>query len=240
MIGFDFGRSFATFTTTGRENNARIQIEAVCDLLGAEREERYVLVASCKAEDTYGPGPLFRRPNYDFCAIFSAEEYLIVRVGLPLTGCWRDSGRITDRFAGVRITLAEAPARLCADTCEVVEATLADEPLVGRTELLGEDGAPLARLTYPIKTMNVNDERWVYQIDTGPVLLPDLDRSAAGAPAARAIEHLNLAFIAWSNLVEGAEFIVQGPVPIAHSDVCVGHYAGVRHVGAHNEVLVLD
>ncbi len=240
MIGFDFGRSFATFTTTGRENNARIQIEAVCDLLRAEREERYVLVASCKAEDTYGPGPLFRQPNYDFCAIFSVEEYLIVRVGLPLTACWRDSGRITDRFAGVRITLAEASVRLCADPREVVEATLADEPLVGRTELLGKDGAPRARLTYPIKTMNVNDDRWVYQIDTGPVLLPDSGRSANEAPAALAIERLDLAFIAWNNLVEGAEFIVQGPVPIAHSDACAGHYAGTRHVCARNEVLVLS
>lgn len=234
MHSFDFGRSFATFTTTGRENNARIQIEAVCDILGPDGEERYVLVASCKAEDTYGAGPLFRLPNYDFCAIFSAEEYLIVRAGLPLTACWRDSGRIAERFAGVRVTLAEVPARVCADAHEVVRATLADAPLVGRSELLGEDGSPVARLTYPIKTMNVNDERCVYQIDTGPVLLPD-----PGRQVSLAIERLDLAFVAWSNLVEGAEFIVQGPVQIAHSDSCAGHYGSARQVVARNEVMVL-
>lgn len=234
MTGFDFGRSFATFTTSGRENNARIQIEAVCDIVGVGGDERYVLVASCKAEDTFGPGPLFRLPNYDFCAIFSAEEYLIVRAGLPLTACWRDSGRIADRFAGVRVTLAEVPARVCADAREIVQATLADAPLVGRTELLGDDGSPVARLTYPIKTMNVNDERWVYQIDTGPVLLPQIGRQTD-----LDIERLDLAFIAWSNLVEGAEFIVQGPVQIAHSDSCAGHYATARQVAARNEVIAL-
>jgi len=235
MTSFDFGRSFATFTTAGRENNARIQIEAVCDIPGADREERCVLAASCKAEDTYGSGPLFRLPNYDFCAIFSAEEYILVRVGLPLTACWRESGRVADRFAGVRITLAEAPARVCADAHEVVRATLGDAPLVGRTELLDDDGSPVARLTYPIKTMNVNDERWVYQIDTGPVLAPDFGRQTD-----LAIERLDLAFIAWSNLVEGAELILQGPVQIAHSDSCAGHYATARQVAARNEVLVLS
>lgn len=234
MTTFDFSRSFATFTTFGRENNARIQIEAVCDLLGPDGEARYVLAASCKAEDTYGPGPLFRQPNYDFCAIFSADEYILVRVGLPLTACWRESGRNCDRFAGVRITLAEVPARACSDAREVVQATLEHERLVGRTELLGDDGSPVARLTYPIKTMNANDQRWVYQTDTGPVLVPDFDRQAD-----LAIERLDLAFIAWSNLVDGAELIVQGPVQVAHTDSCVAHYARAWHVSARNQILAL-
>ena len=61
MTTWDFSRSFATFVTGGRGNNARIQVEAVCEIAGGER---YVLVASCKAEDTYAEENLFREPNY--------------------------------------------------------------------------------------------------------------------------------------------------------------------------------
>ena len=122
----DFGRSFATFVTPGRTNNARIQVEAACEMTGGER---YVLVASCKAEDTYADRDLFKQPNYDFCAIFSDEEYCIVRVGLPVTACWRDSGRNADRFDEVLIDVAEMDADACAAPQAIVEATLDNRPL---------------------------------------------------------------------------------------------------------------
>ncbi len=237
MTACDFGRSFATFVTEGRGNNARIQVEAICDLIAPAGARRYVLVASCKAEDTYAANDLFRLPNYDFCALFSDTEYCIIRAGLPLTACWRDSGRNADRFEQVRIDLTEAPARACADAREVVEATLRNPAqgagLVGVTELLGEGGELRARLQYPIKTMNVNDLRWVYQIDTGPLALPDFDRRVS-----LEVERLDLAFIAW-NTADTAEFIIQRPTQIAHSDSCVAHYREVRKVPARNQVLVL-
>jgi len=234
MTACDFGRSFATFVTEGRGNNARIQVEAICDVVEPGGQTRYVLVASCKAEDTYAAADLFRLPNYDFCAVFSLQEYCIVRAGLPLTACWRDSGLNADRFEEVRIDLAEAPARACEDARAVVQATLGNAPLVGRTELLDADGQVCARLEYPIKTMNANDIEWIYQIDTGPVIVPDLDRQVE-----LGVERLDLAFIAW-NRPDGAELIVQAPTQIAHSDSCVGHYSEVRKFAARNEVLAIS
>ncbi len=226
----DFSRSFATFVTEGRGNNARIQVEAICDLPGGDR---YVLVASCKAESTYAEDDLFRRPNYDFCAIFSEEEYCIVRVGLPLTACWRDIGLNRDRFEDVRINLAEVAATECSDAREIVRATLTNAPLVGRTELLGGDGEVLARLRYPVKTMNVNDIEWIYQVDTGPIIAPSPDRRGDAG-----VEALDLAFIAW-NRPDRAELIVLTPTQVGHSDDCVGHYSKVRKIAARNRILTL-
>ncbi|MGD9497171.1 MAG: hypothetical protein AB7Y46_12810 [Armatimonadota bacterium] len=234
MTACDFSRSFATFVTQGRGNNARIQVEAVCDLPAPEGETRYVLVASCKAEDTYAADALFRLPNYDFCAIFSTEQYCIVRAGLPLTACWRESGLSRDRFEQVRMDLSQVPARACADAREIVETTLGGASAVGRTELLDDDGELLARLEYPVKTMNVNDLRWVYQVDTGPIIVPDIERQGA-----LEVDRLALAFIAW-NRPDRAELIVQAPTRIAHSDSCVAHYREVRGYAARNELLVLE
>ncbi len=255
----DFSRSFVTFTTPGRTNSARIQVEAVCDMAGGER---YLLVASCKAENTYAEEDLFKQPNYDFCAIFGSgsksggepTDYCIVRAGLPLTACWRDYGRCAEGVEETSIDLVEADARLCGTAREVVEATLDNLPLVGRTEMLDEAGETVAHLQYPIKTMNVNDAEhspsgdWCYQVDTGPIAAPGLDR-----PAEPAIERLDLAFIAWHRGIRSAgsdpqggdrsdeaDLIALAPTQVNHSDDCVGHYSRVRTITARNEILVLD
>ncbi len=232
----DFSRSYSTFVTPGRTNHARIQVEAVCEVAGGER---YVLAASCKSEDTYADENLFKQPNYDFCAIFSEEQYCIVRVGLPVTACWRDSGLNADRFDEVRIDVAEVEADPCDGAQAVVEATLANRPLVGRTEMLDEAGETLARLEYPIKTMNVNDPEhspsgdWIYQVDTGPMIAP-----VATAQEGLRVEALDLAFIAW-NAPDWAELVVLTPTPVNHSDDCVGHYSRITAITSRNEVLAL-
>jgi len=220
----DFGRSFATFTIEGRANNARIQVDAICDL----GDTRYVLVASCKSEDTYAEDDLFYESNYDFCVIYSDTEYRIVRVRLPLGDDWHETGLIANRFEGVSIDLVDTPARECADAREIVEATLANDPLVCVTELLDETGAAYARLEYPVKTMNVNDQRFSYQVDTGPIIVPDLTRTVE-----LEIERMELAFVAWNRL-DRAELIVQQPTAIGEQTA--GHYSEIRKCAARNSM----
>lgn len=231
----DFSRSFTHFVTPGHTNNARIQVEAICDLADGAR---YVLVASCKAEDTYAERDLFKQPNYDFCAIFGDVDYCIVRVGLPVTACWRDVGLSTERFEDVRIDVAETDAEVCADARAIVEATLANRPLIGRTEMLDDAGEMVARLEYPIKTMNVNEAEhsggeWIYQVDTGPILVPDPTRQVE-----LAVEQFDLAFIAW-NAPDWADLIALEPTQVNHSDDCAGHYSRVSHIEVRNEVLAV-
>jgi hypothetical protein len=43
----------------------------------------YFFFASCKSEDTFAKQNLFYKDNYDFCGIFSIEEYVIFRTRSP-------------------------------------------------------------------------------------------------------------------------------------------------------------
>lgn len=81
MESCDFSRSFITFLTKNRSNNARIQVEARCEITDRKtgESESYYLVASCKGEDTYGEGCLFLQPSYDFCMIYSSKDFMIIR-----------------------------------------------------------------------------------------------------------------------------------------------------------------
>jgi len=229
----DFSRSFVTFVCFDGANNARIQVEAICEMGDGDAAEQYLLVASCKSEDTHARQNLFKSPNYDFCAIFSRDQYRLHRVPMPFDDTVRDSGPIEDRFEQTITTLKTAAAEECTDSEAVFEATMDGRVLVCRTEVYDRDNAASAVLWYPVKTMNVRRDPCAYQIDTGPIIVPDMTIQQPG------IDDLELAFVAW-NRPDWAEFVIQqavDPYPGSpHAGPQVGHYSAIRVMDACNSI----
>jgi len=82
--------------------------------------------------------------------------------------------------------------------------------------------------------MNVNDIRRAYQVDTGPILLPDFT-----SPKARMVERFVLAFVAY-NRPDEAWFVIQEPTAVADGrPEKVSAYSRVVAVKARNSVLAL-
>ena len=233
----DFSRSFVTFVTRERANNARIQVEARCamtDTISGSTEE-YFLVASCKGEDTYGSGVLFLEPSYDFCGIFSAREFILIRAGVPYhpadtVGANRDL--FDDMLFHLRTVEAEA-----LDTNEaIVQATLANRVINGRAEIADPAGRYRASIEFPIKTMNVNDIRNLYQVDTGPVLVPDFPSARK-----RMVERFDLAYVAY-NTPDEAYFVIQEPIPVSPQrpdSPKVSHYSRIVRMATRNAVVAV-
>jgi hypothetical protein len=90
-------------------------------------------------------------------------------------------------------------------------------------------------LEYPIKTMNFMPKTNSFQVDTGPILLPDYESKAD-----RPINRLEMAYVAYNRL-DRAEFILRRPTPINDEQgkqVCqVLHYSKVREDKARNVLL---
>jgi hypothetical protein len=72
---------------------------------------------------------------------------------------------------------------------------------MARTEL--KTGRYHAQIDYPVKTINVGERERFYQIDSGPVLLPDLSREPR-----ELLEGMDLAFAAF-NSPHWTEFLVR-------------------------------
>ena len=236
MDVIDFPRSFVTFVTPGRTNNARIQVECACTLVApGQAPMQYLLVASCKSEDVYVEDGLFKQPNYDFCGIFSEDEYAIVRAHATSDEGGYEIGKVAERFEALHIHVARTEGRVCTRDEEIVQATLANVLLVARTELRDPQSGLEAALEYAIKTMNVREDGNVYQVDTGPVVFPDL-----APPGREGIKRLTLAFVAF-NCAERAEFVLQVPTAIGAGDeVRTPHYSEVRKVSTKNETIVVE
>ena len=88
------------------------------------------------------------------------------------------------------------------------EAAHAGLPLLSRTELANQESGLRAIVECPVKTLNINDQHDLYQVDTGPVAWPD---PALGS--ARLADPIALAFVAF-NCPTSADFIVESPTTI--------------------------
>ena len=225
MDVIDFGRSFCTFVSP--RNRARLQVESQLEMIddGTGASEVYLLYASCKAEDTYAAECLFLEPNYDFCGIFSASaaDYSIIRVHATHQDNL-ETGRVADRFSGLDVHLTRADAQPLATTEAIIAATLRGDPLVARVELAAPDRPLRAVVDCPVKTMNVNPDTGMFQVDTGPMLYPDFTHAAE-----RPIEWLQQAYVAF-NRPDRVEFIIQAPTPVVQDgrELCqVTHYSRI-------------
>jgi len=211
MNAYDYSRSFITFTVPG--NNARIGVEARCLLRRPDgAEEECLMFASCKSEDTYAERDLFRvpeaSPSYDFSGMFSPDRFRIERIFVGSDREAPDTGLIADRFTQVRRHVVEVAATPLLTKEAVIEATLAGRVVIARNELTDRASGVTATLEYPVKTMNVNPERGLFQTDTGP--LPYYDFTDESPDVMRRFRWAYCAF----NEFTGAYFICQTPTPI--------------------------
>jgi len=239
----DYSRSFVTFVVDDEFNFARLQVESRTILLDREGKliEEFFQFASCKSEDTHGTKDLFSQPNYDFSGVFSRTSYVLFRVRAPHADEYASRGIIgpgKGRFDRVEFDIRKPRSvNRLKSNAEIVRATRENTPLVGRTEIRDEASGRRAILEYPIKTMNVNLKRQIYQVDTGPLAFPDFK-----AMAERPIDMIELAYVA-HNRPDLAYFVVQRPTPLGKDGgkpIEIYHYSETFGLPAKNQVMAVE
>src|SRR5947208_10580151 len=125
-----------TWLPSDEGNIARIVLDAACTMVddGHAASETYYLVAPCRSERMYVDTPLFLMPNYEFAGIWGQDEFVLIRTHWTSARDNREHGFNRVRWADVHLDVRTLPATRLADTAQIVEATLANRPLVARTE----------------------------------------------------------------------------------------------------------
>lgn len=100
--------------------------------------------------------------------------------------------------------------------CLFEKETAKGTTIVTQTEIRNEETGLRAIIECPCKTMNISHPKKMFQVDTGPVALPDLSRSFP-----EMMDGIRLAFIAF-NTNDFADFVIEVPTTI---------YDGSREVG---------
>jgi hypothetical protein len=218
-------------------NKARIELDALIDVVESSgQSEQFVLIAACRAEWVYAADHLFQMPNREYRNIYSMKEQRSLGHGITDDGT-RSVGRSLIGDFGRSLTIDVRHFKGCTPLttpAEIVQATARNAPLVARTEI--DDSKKNRRyvLEYPIRTMNFEPISNSFQVDTGPLLVPDLDSDAP-----RAIDRFEIAHVVYNRL-DQAEFILRRPTPIQDAngkELCrVQHYSEVKVYPARNEL----
>lgn len=244
---FEIDQARATTVTLKQpfaHNQVRIPLECRCEVTepgGATTE--YILAASCKTERVGVDSDIFNQPNADFCVVCSREDFMIVKrwqqVDIAIdrqstamaAHVDRQVGRAADAWTSHLLGVDMAEAEVLASNDRIIQAVQGRRPIVSRTEFDLEDGCRFL-VEYPVKTINVSDRHGNYQVDTGPVLFPDLSIGHD-----RMIGNLRLAYVAHHQR-DWAEFIINVPTPVDDGTL-VHHYSKTVRVDATNTIIEL-
>ncbi|HEY0655300.1 MAG TPA: hypothetical protein VGD65_19335 [Chryseosolibacter sp.] len=233
----NYSQSFVTHITEKKANQARINIEArtIIENSSNGSVKDYFKFASCKSENTYATKDLFMDPNYDFSGVYNAEEFVIFRSRQYYEG-YAERGQVRNRFASIRVQLLEEKRISRLDTQNgIVDATLRGKNLIGRTTFKRNKSERVI-LEYPIKTINVNDIEFIYQVDTGPVAVPHPKKTDLPV-----LDSLELAFLAF-NRSDIAYFVFNSATPIQGlTGISNNHYSEIIEVpDVVNEIYQID
>ena len=224
MKPLDYGRSF--LIGTAPMNEVRFWLESRTRIIDEKTGaiEDYYQCASCKSEDTFAEGDLFLADNYDFLPVFGPEYGLIYRRKAWLNEGYKSVVKTDAMWDGPLYHLVEGDVCTLLETTDaVLGATRCYVPLVAQTELWHTDTALRAIIEYPVKTMNTIRSGPDYQVDTGPVLFPDLSMACE-----RHVDRMALAFAAF-NAAHFADFVLEVPTSAVESGAASASKVQVHH-----------
>ena len=234
----DYGRSF--ISGTAPFNCVRFWVESRTTIFDdqAGTAVDYYQCASCKSENTFAEKDLFQADNYDFLPILGDGYWLVFRRPARISPRYRKIHKTEELWGEPKMMLHEATGVTELDTFEKIrDATAAGFPIVTQTEIRNDETGLRAVIECPTKTMNVSLDESVYQVDTGPIALPDLAKRFDPQ-----IDCLSPAFIAF-NAPHFADFVVEQPTPVVEDEEekCqVYHFSSPFSLPAKNVVLALD
>ena len=238
MRPLDYGLSF--ICNPSPANSVRFWIESRTRITDPKRGTTtdYYQCASCKSEHTFAAKDLLHDDNYDFLPIFGGEDLLIFRRHARLTPTYRQLYKAVDVWGAPIFKPRESETVVVLDTWEkIAGATAAGVPIVTQTQIADEGTGLKATIECPTKTMNISIENRIYQVDTGPIALPDLRERHEPE-----IDCLRLAFIVF-NAPHFADFVVEQPTPVVDENggqlAEIYHFSNPISLPAKNRVLAL-
>ncbi len=234
----DYGRSF--ICNTSPANAVRFWVESRTVLYDDEAGTELVMYqcGSCKSEHTFAEQGLLKEDNYDFMPIYGGEDMLVLRRHVDARDSYRELRKVKEMWGEPDMRLQYGKTVKELKTFEEIrDVTATATPLVAQTELANEETGLRCLLEYPIKTMNISIDNKLWQVDTGPIALPDLTRRFEPA-----VDSVRLAFAAF-NAPHFCDFVIEQPTPIVRDEqiVCeVYHYSNPVSVAAKNRVLAVE
>lgn len=245
-LDYDYSRSFVQWWNDRVRHSPRCATHASCRLRQAGGDEReFFLVHPCMGENMYVEQNIIQTPVAEFHGVFNArDEFMLVKVFEAEPVELRMAHRVNETIPthdgkGIRIVRIEATLRrfpcvrpLQTDA-DVYAAMTASLPILGRTRYTAPDGKTEVICEYPVTVMNAHHETHRWQVDTGPILVPDF--SLTPDLTAGLFRQAFVVFNHW----ESAEMAVRRPRTLPGGAKLM-HYGPPERLAVRNELFAAE
>jgi hypothetical protein len=171
-------------------------LESICTVYNQQEESKNTFYGlnGVMACNVYGESPLFYSPSFYYQAIFSESDVKIMRSFYPEQE--KDSvQKIEDKFSHVKSEicyLAQEEKKELKNLEEINAVIESTKPIVGQVKFVQEEFE--IELLFPVKHINTSVTKQQFQVETGSVLMLDLEKEMDGS-----IKNLTQAFISFNN-----------------------------------------
>ena len=198
----NFSQSYVRWKTN-TNSYGRFNLESVFMVYNKEGKaiDSLYSLYGVMACDVYGEAPLFYRPSFFYQAIFSDNMVKVIRNFTPY--------QQKDSVENISKSFSELDKFITyADESEVKEVSTKDnlkqcilENKTLNAEITFEEGEYTYELQFPVKHINYSSSKEMFQVETGPVAMIDLELKNEDL-----ISNSSLAYVAFNNYNE-ADFL---------------------------------
>jgi hypothetical protein len=173
MKRIDFSASYLTWLTRKERSFGRFQLEAACTIRDFSREktETYYLAPAVIAGTVYAKNDLVKQPVYLFQIAASQESHAIYRTFVSHVDDQSSIDKNSTQFDEVEFHITRKEATVIKDFDDIdfhfkrhnsMSAFISYETLQHYQ----------IEIEFPIKHINIQRERKLFQVETGPILIP--------------------------------------------------------------------
>ena len=187
-LGYDYANSFVQWDQNTADTTPRCALHASCKIRGKGEEFReYFLSHPCAGEKMYAEKNIIAQPTMEFHAVYCDDgQFMFVKQFDDSPGIERQAyrvGDIVDSKTNIVTTIdrMESGLRYYVEVAEMTsykevhDAMMGNKPILGRTRYITSNANKTIEVVaeYPVTVMNARHEHDIWQVDTGPILLPD-------------------------------------------------------------------
>jgi len=196
----------------GQVYHVRFNLEASCVVrhLDSGTEAALFLGAPCRSEYTIAHTNLFQVPSAEWRMAFSRTSSLYLATQPSWENEAAQTRPLSEGYEDHTIDIRQySPVSPLTSVEQVIEASLANQVMNGRSSYRDVDKGFEVEVEYPVNLINFNVADGEFQICTGPVLLPDL-----ATWNGQEVQRVFLAHVAITRF-DAVEFILQRQVEAA-------------------------
>ena len=219
MKHIDFSDSYLTWLTRKGASYGRFQVESTCTIrcFDLEKTETYYLAPAVIAGNVYAQNDLVKQPVYLFQIAASKQRHAIFRTFASHSDDQNSFDNNSDLFEEVELHITKKEAAVLKDFDSIDFHFRNHSTMTAR---MCYDTKPNLQIEieFPIKHINIQREKRLFQVETGPILIPS-EPPSGRLSKVKGQYYFNIAFVHF-NRSDCAEITLNMPTFIGQETIC--------------------